>query len=794
MRVFRPSDPLFQWQWHLENTGQGGGGVGIDLDVLRVWPDYTGRGVRVGVVDNGTELDHPDLVANLDLGASWDAALDRPGGGPTSDRNGDHGTAVAGIIGAAWNNGLGGVGIAPEATLVAYRIALDDEAADGTKAEIAYRKALADGADILNNSWGTDFPFAWDWDIEEEPIRDALIDLVTQGRGGLGSIVLFANGNARTSLADGNFENITSNRFVAAVAAVDSNGIVSSYSTPGANLLVSGLAGASSSQHADRPGTGIITTDRAGHLGYNTQDSPRGDYAHGFNGTSAATPTVSGVTALVLEANPGLGYRDVHEILAYSARVTDASAMRWTTTHAGDWNGGGLQYSRDYGFGLVDAHAAVRLAETYRYLHPVARDERNIDSAAAELVPGTPMAIGESLEVELDFLAPLRANRIELDLGLEAPNPSLLRATLISPSGTEIVMFNRPGITLNVVNDGPVPTIEPVPWPTSFVLGTPAFWGEAAEGTWRLRIEDVTPEQTAGASFLGAEVTVWGEATPDARIHVFTDDFAAFATQAPGRLTVGDAAQDNVINAAAVSSAMLIDLAGEAPSLIDGQAVTLAAGARFTAAYAGDGDDTLRGDDGDNVFLGGRGSDMIDGQGGVDTALFLGSRADYRVGWDGGTMLVQDNARDGGLDQLLSIERLAFDEGTLVARAATDLALAVAGLYGGLLERLPEAGGFRYWVDSGFDAVGLAHGIAVSEEFALGLGQASVPDFVEAMYRNLLDRDSDAIGLDFWTGQLLAGANRGEIALCFLNSEEFGSGSMASLVEGVASLGDVWVA
>ncbi|MFX5522508.1 hypothetical protein ABTD78_24870, partial [Acinetobacter baumannii] len=67
----------------------------------------------------------------------------------------------------------------------------------------------------------------------------------------------------------------------------------------------------------------------------------------------------------MLEANPHLGYRDIQKILAYSARQVDSVGSAWTTNGAFNWNGGGLHVSHDYGFGAVDALAAVRLAETW---------------------------------------------------------------------------------------------------------------------------------------------------------------------------------------------------------------------------------------------------------------------------------------------------------------------------------------------------------------------------------------------------------------------------------------------
>ncbi|MBV5276894.1 S8 family serine peptidase, partial [bacterium] len=89
---------------------------------------------------------------------------------------------------------------------------------------------------------------------------------------------------------------------------------------------------------------------------------PGSAYAN-FDGTSAAAPVVSGVAALMLEANPLLGYRDVQEILALSA--THPDSLTWKTNAANNWNLGGMLFNDQLGFGLVDAYAAVQLADTW---------------------------------------------------------------------------------------------------------------------------------------------------------------------------------------------------------------------------------------------------------------------------------------------------------------------------------------------------------------------------------------------------------------------------------------------
>uniref|UniRef100_UPI002B41143D S8 family serine peptidase n=1 Tax=Photorhabdus africana TaxID=3097554 RepID=UPI002B41143D len=84
-----------------------------------------------------------------------------------------------------------------------------------------------------------------------------------------------------------------------------------------------------------------------------------------MQGTSFAAPIISGVVALMLEANPNLGYRDVQQILALSARKINDPSTAWSDNSSHSWNGGGMHTSNDYGFGQIDARAAVRLAESW---------------------------------------------------------------------------------------------------------------------------------------------------------------------------------------------------------------------------------------------------------------------------------------------------------------------------------------------------------------------------------------------------------------------------------------------
>ncbi len=347
-------DPLFSKQWHLKNTEQAGndgipGIVGEDINVEPVWSNCLesscrGEGVRIVVVDDGLEIGHEDLKANVVPGKSYNYSDE----GADPSLGSKHGTSVAGIIAARDLNGVGVRGVAPRAELVGYNYLM--EQTDENEADAMTRDA-ADNH-ISNNSWGVpdyrgilfDSSALWRTAIDETGHK--------VGRNGLGVIYVWAagNGHAGDFSDNSNYDGYANYRGVIAVGSVNNSGQRSIDSEQGANLLVSAPGGEDCKKH------GVVTTDNTGSGGYSADDYTC------FNGTSAAAPMVSGVAALILQANPELGWRDVHAILAHSARKNDPDQPDWKI------NGAGLHVNHNYGFGVVDAEAAVLLAKNWDYL------------------------------------------------------------------------------------------------------------------------------------------------------------------------------------------------------------------------------------------------------------------------------------------------------------------------------------------------------------------------------------------------------------------------------------------
>ncbi|MEQ9641080.1 MAG: S8 family serine peptidase [Alphaproteobacteria bacterium] len=601
-----------------------------DIFASDAWAVAPGAGVKIAIVDDGFVYTHPDLDGNyrtdLDLDVLQNDDDAAAGGGNT------HGTRVAGVA-AAEADDAGVVGVAYEADIVGVRMGFGSQ---GSLAQVvdALNYAGSTG-DVVNASWKFDTPFSDNFRlIDFQSTASALTDGVSEGRDGLGTVFVFAAGNDRSVGDDANYHNMQNSPYTIAVAAVNASGNLSSFSNPGAALLVSA------------PGQAIETT--IGSSGYTTT-----------SGTSFSAPIVSGVVALMLDANPDLGYRDVQEILAYTALKTDPNDASWDAANgAGNWNGGGLHFSHDYGFGLVDAGAAVRLAETWQAQATLdSRDIVQVISLPETAIPDND-AGGLSDTITIGTALDIDVAQVVLDLTHSAIGD--LRITLTSPDGTEAVLANRPGGSGNDADN------------IFFTFSANNFWGETGVGTWTLNVADLGGAGETG-SLLGWALVLTGDAPSDDTTHVLTDEFAG--------ATIDDTAGHDILNASAVRGDVVIDLdAGTGTAA--GQGLALTAGTTIEEVYTGDGADTVRGDDGANLIWAGRGGDDIEGGDGNDTlvghggndtveggdgddlARLLADLASYDVAITGTTSLtIEDiggDPLDEGFDTYLHVEWFDF--------------------------------------------------------------------------------------------------------------------------------------
>ena len=222
-------------------------------------------------------------------------------------------------------------------------------------------------------------------------------------------------------------------------------------------------------------------------------------------GTSFSTPIVTGVVALMLEANPNLGWRDVQQILALTARKVNDPNTDTVWNGATNWNGGAMHTSHDYGFGDVDARAAVRLAESWSVTHTTYNERRlTAGEGSSNGAANLNIAIGQgtSFTRTLAIGAGLRVEHATVTLDLTHSNWGDLTVELISPTGTISKLMANPG-TSTASPGGDVGTGR-----LTFAMDTTHDYGENAQGSWRLRITDRSGLGTG--TLLGWKLNVYG--------------------------------------------------------------------------------------------------------------------------------------------------------------------------------------------------------------------------------------------------------------------------------------------
>ncbi|GAF72051.1 unnamed protein product, partial [marine sediment metagenome] len=362
--------------------------------------------------------------------------------------------------------------------------------------------------DVYNNSWGPGgFLYG------DDPLfLAALQDGVTNGRGGLGNVYAFAAGNGRQIDNDVNHNARANSRYTIAVAAIDHDGHYSYYSTPGASLLVSG--------YSNSVYSGITTTDRTGEDGYNVTGTGDGDpladidYTSTFGGTSSAAPLVSGVIALMLEANPGLTYRDVQHILVETAEMNDPADADWV------YNAAGYQVNHNYGFGAIDAAAAVGAAINWQ---PVA-EEKSLASGLIDVAATIPDddTTGISSSVTLGD-GVKQIEWVEVTFDAEHDYPADLEVVLIGPDGTESVLANATDYFY---------MFNPAGY-DQWTFTSARHWGSSAEGEWTLQVKDlISPDAGTWNSW---ELTVYGQ-----DVYAAPPELVAIIPNQGGVLTDGD--------------------------------------------------------------------------------------------------------------------------------------------------------------------------------------------------------------------------------------------------------------
>ncbi|SFV51052.1 Rhs-family protein [hydrothermal vent metagenome] len=465
-------DQFFDKQWHIRSLGTVVNGsdvstvVGNDLDLLDIYGKYMGYNggnpIIVQIVDDGVDADHEDLVDNMDLSRSYShsSSGDTVGDPSPTDIHDTHGTMVAGIMGARAFNGKGVRGIAPFVKVAGSNWIESQNPSGLDKAWLS-----GDGANeiaVTNNSWGTYFT--------NDTFYESILEQGTSTlRDGKGRVYVIAAGNDREDAGNSNISYISNSRYAVAVAALKHDNTHASYSSPGGNVIISGYSG---DYYQNSPTIATTTVEgqsvNSGDINEKTtwSEDVNQNYTFAMNGTSAASPTVSGSIALVLEACPNLTWRDVKYLLAKHGKRVDSENSSWIQNSSGLW------YSNDYGYGLVNPKGMIESCEN---------NYTNLGAERTAEVSGTPnSSLDDNSTVTIggfDINESINIEWIELTMDSNHTQASDYGIELISPADTTVRVVNWTRAGGDWMNGG-------------FKFGSAGFVDENSSGEWKVKVTD----------------------------------------------------------------------------------------------------------------------------------------------------------------------------------------------------------------------------------------------------------------------------------------------------------------
>ncbi|XP_061116792.1 neuroendocrine convertase 1-like [Conger conger] len=453
-------DPMWSQQWYLQDTRTSPSLPKLDLHVIPVWKKgITGKGVVITVLDDGLEWNHTDIYPNYDPAASYDFNDNDPDPFPRYDSANEnkHGTRCAGEIAMQANNNKCGVGVAYNAKVGGIRM-LDGTVTDAIEASsIGFNP---NHVDIYSASWGPND----DGKTVEGPGRLAQKAFeygIQKGRGGKGSIFVWASGNGGRQGDNCDCDGYTDSIYTISISSASQQGLSPWY----AEKCSSTLATAYSS--------GDYTDQRITSADLHNQCTET------HTGTSASAPLAAGIFALALEQNPALTWRDLQHLVVWSSEFDPlANNPGWKR------NGAGLMVNSRFGFGLLNAKALVDLAhpETWRHVPEkrlcVVKDDGfqpRIMTSASEITIEIPTKACAGEDSAIRSL-----EHVQLETSIEYTRRGDLRIILTSPSGTSAVLLTER--ERDTSSSGF----------RNWAFMSVHTWGEDPTGTWTLTITDMS--------------------------------------------------------------------------------------------------------------------------------------------------------------------------------------------------------------------------------------------------------------------------------------------------------------
>lgn len=458
---------MWSQQWNLH-------GSQASLRPFEAWSrGFDGFGVTIAIVDDGLDYNHDDVRERFQAVASYDFNDNDPDVMPISGDG--HGTMAAGCAAAASNLKCA-VGVAPMASLSGIRLIAADTTDLQEAAGLNHKTQLNH---VFSNSWG---PFD-DGERLEGPgraLEAAFKQAVEEGRGGKGSVFVWASGNGRQLGDSCNYDGYANRRETIPFGAIDGRGELIWYSEGCAALYAVVPAGGGNS------GT-IRTIDQYNRCYPN------------FSGTSSGAPQAAGVVALMLSARPDLTWRDVQHVIAKSAIKTDVLHRDWLV------NGGGFHHNQDYGFGRIDANRSVTFAQQHTLVPPATSYDTGQKFESIPIPDVQGQTLVKRWVVQNSNVA--YVEHVDLTLSATHKRRGELWIALRSPFGTVSRLMEPHTADQGENFDTRVPVGN------KWRFGSVRHWGEQANGEWSFEIIDKTPGNAVAAQHLDSwQLTIYGHA------------------------------------------------------------------------------------------------------------------------------------------------------------------------------------------------------------------------------------------------------------------------------------------
>lgn len=495
-RDFIPKDPMYKDMWYLypeyeEKGSSRTSSITRHMNVSFAWElGFSGKGIKVSILDDGIEYTHPDLKENYDKDSSWDVngndddpipaynyrndkILPR-GTEPKKDmfQNGSinppltdslkgyskeinrHGTRCAGEVAATADNNVCVPGIAYKAQIGGVRM-LDGDVTDAVEAaSIGHNQQHVD---IYSASWGPDD----DGRTVDGPAKlaiEAFYKGATEGRAGKGNIFVWASGNGGRYEDNCNCDGYTNSIYTVSISSTSQNENIPWYSEQCASTIASTYSSGTSDEKQ------IMSTDL------------RGLCTAKHTGTSASAPIAAAILALALEARPDLTWRDVQHLIIRTSKKNDLHTTDWNQNSVGRW------FSGRYGYGLMDAGHLVIMAKDWK-LVPEQRVEKKsivvngitMNKADKKDVKGSTTTYTFNVDGEIDKIEHVTTI---VTMSQVPSRRGKLRFYIQSPSGTKsMILGTRSKDTSTKGFD-------------SYEFLSMELWDEKAKGDWSFIAEN----------------------------------------------------------------------------------------------------------------------------------------------------------------------------------------------------------------------------------------------------------------------------------------------------------------